>query len=147
MVQIQPSASAQPQSTSQLPQQVGCEGYEGLAPQEKIGVSELDIAVYVAFLLILRLYLQYCLNVLLPEAIRQILLWREGKRTSYELLSDAEEEALHKVGEEMLQKTDWVYDTMRMRESRLRVLMKGSAPETPVGGTRSRPSKRSIRHR
>jgi hypothetical protein len=149
MAQIQPSAPAQPKSTSQLSQQVGCEGYEGLAPQEKIGVSELDIAVYMAFLLILRPYPQYCLNVLLPEAIRQILLWREGKRTSYELLSDAEEEALHKAGEEMLQKTDWVYDTMRMRESRLRVLMKGNAPETPetTGGTRSRPRKRSIRHR
>lgn len=72
-----------------------------------------------------------------------MLLWREGKRTSFELLSDAEEEELYKVGEEMLQKTDWVYDTMRMRESRLRILTKGA--ET-VGGTRSRPRKRSGRH-
>jgi hypothetical protein len=89
------------------------------------------------------------MNVLLPEAIRQVLLWREGKRTSLELLSDDEEEALHKAGEEMLLKTDWVYDTMRMRESRLRSLVKGGVVQLPGAGvgTRSRPSKRPIRYR
>ena len=88
----------------------------------------------------------------MPEAIRQVLLWREGKRTSFALLSDAAEEALHKAGEEMLQRTDWVYDTMRMRESRLRMLMKVSAAHSPgkpgtSGGTRSRPGKPPFRYR
>jgi len=113
---------------SRPPPQIGCGPYEALATDEKLG---------------------YCMNVLLPEAIRQILLWRERKRTSLNLLSDEEEEALHRAGEEMLQKTDWVYDTMRMRESRLRSLMKGGSVELvgAGGGTRSRPGKRSIRHR
>ncbi|KAF8810728.1 Aldedh-domain-containing protein [Phlegmacium glaucopus] len=59
--------------------QQGCEAYELLSQFDKI---------------------EYCLNVLLPEAVRQILLWRSGKCTSIELLSSAEEEELYQEGQE-----------------------------------------------
>lgn len=102
---------------------------------------------------------QYCLNILLPEAVRQILLWREGERTSVALLSDAEEQNLYNIGETLLQKTDWVYDTMRMRDAKKRTLdirraaggggAKGVEGEgsTSMSGTKSRPRKGSVRYR
>lgn len=37
-----------------------------------------------------------------------------------ELLSQEEEQALHDKGEEMRRETDWVFDVMRLRTSRVR---------------------------
>lgn len=51
---------------------------------------------------------QYCTNVLLPEAILQLLLWRSGLRKSLELLSPSEEEELHSRAEEKAIEVDWV---------------------------------------
>ncbi|KAF5373738.1 hypothetical protein D9758_000910 [Tetrapyrgos nigripes] len=76
------------------PGQTGCPAYEALSTLEKLG---------------------YCTDVLLPETVIQLLLWRNGKRTSIELLSDEEENALHERGLELARETDWVFDIMRMR--------------------------------
>ncbi|KAG6873785.1 hypothetical protein C0995_011010 [Termitomyces sp. Mi166 len=80
-------------STSLL-RQYGCEAFEALSRSEKN---------------------DYCLNVLLPETILQILLWRTGERTSPDLLGDAEEATLHAKGLELLRASDWVNDVMRLR--------------------------------
>ncbi|KAK0441076.1 hypothetical protein EV421DRAFT_1711910 [Armillaria borealis] len=102
------------------PRQVGCERYESLSQLEKF---------------------EYCQNVLLPEAILQILLWKEGARTSVELLSDDEEQRLHKQGEALRRKTDWVFDVMHLRSQAARALKRkaGKSKLEKVGGTRTRP--------
>ncbi|PFH51715.1 hypothetical protein AMATHDRAFT_141912 [Amanita thiersii Skay4041] len=94
---------------TKMPRQQGCEAYETLSSVEKI---------------------DYCLNVLLPEAILQILLWRNGLRRAVELLSLDEEERLHDQGIQLLQVTDWVFDVMRLRNSRLRLLAKTESNES-----------------
>ncbi|TFK36333.1 hypothetical protein BDQ12DRAFT_736939 [Crucibulum laeve] len=76
--------------------QIGCEAYESLTGVEKV---------------------DYSVNVLLPEAIRQILLWRSGDRTSVDLLSPAQEHDLYKRGAALLNETDFVFDVMRLRRS------------------------------
>ncbi|KAF8969590.1 hypothetical protein BDZ97DRAFT_1794071 [Flammula alnicola] len=78
-----------------LSRQRGCKDFESLSPLGKV---------------------DYCVNVLLPEAVRQILLWRTGARTSMELLSPAEEQTLYEQGDTLLQERDWVNDIMRYRE-------------------------------
>ncbi|KAG5716404.1 hypothetical protein E4T56_gene5546, partial [Termitomyces sp. T112] len=77
-----------------LPRQYGSEAFEALSRSEKN---------------------DYCLNVLLPEAILQILLWRTGERTSLDLLGTVEEASLHAKGLELLRASDWVNDVMRLR--------------------------------
>ncbi|KAI0069834.1 hypothetical protein K474DRAFT_1670646 [Panus rudis PR-1116 ss-1] len=52
----------------------------------------------------------YCTNILLPEAVFQILLWRSGLRQSYELLSDGEEERLRELGMQKAQEGYWVQE-------------------------------------
>ncbi|KAJ7264951.1 hypothetical protein B0H12DRAFT_1101557 [Mycena haematopus] len=99
------------------PPQVGCPEYEQLQPLRKM---------------------DYCLNVLLPELLIQISVWRAGKRTSVELLSEQEEAELHEFGEQERSKTDWVFDVNRMRERKETELRKR---EIVVGGTTSRPKK------
>jgi len=60
---------------------------------------------------------QYCSDILLLEAIRQILPRRTSVRTSAELLGPQEEQRLYDEGEELLHETvDWVFDIMRFRE-------------------------------
>ncbi|KAG2154081.1 hypothetical protein DEU56DRAFT_952149, partial [Suillus clintonianus] len=93
--------------------------------------------------------LDYCVNILLPEAIQQLLLWRSGARTSAALLSHAEEERLHEHGAAKAQETDWVFDLLRLREAQARlwsVDLKSKGKEKDKGGevrggTRSRPRK------
>ena len=68
--------------------------------------------------------IQYMLDVLLPEAKRQILLWREGLRISTVLLNDEEEQKLYAKGQELLERTDWVRDAQRLRASKERRLKK-----------------------
>ncbi|KAK0196588.1 hypothetical protein F5146DRAFT_1012122 [Armillaria mellea] len=107
------------------PRQIGCERYEALSRLEKI---------------------EYCQNVLLPEAILQILLWKEGARTSVELLSDDEEQRLHKRGEALRRKTDWVFDVIHLRSQATRALKRkaGRSKLEKVGGTRTRPMYKMI---
>ncbi|KAF8643781.1 hypothetical protein AX16_008800 [Volvariella volvacea WC 439] len=76
------------------PRQRGCEAYEALTAGERLKV----------------------------EAVIQILLWRAGLRTHPGLLSEDEEQSLHDKGVELSKETDWVYDIMRLRESRIRQL-------------------------
>lgn len=63
--------------------------------------------------------MQYCLEVLLPETFKQILLWRTGERKSVEVMWDdvEEEKRLHERGERLLKETDWVMDVMRLRRA------------------------------
>ncbi|KZP10877.1 hypothetical protein FIBSPDRAFT_1051088 [Athelia psychrophila] len=108
----------------------GCEAYNNLPLIDKLG---------------------YCQNILLPEAVRQVLLWRNGKRTSWHLLSDAQEDELHRIGDELLNATDWVRDIMRLRESMVRTALK-KKPTTPdasepISGTRSRPNRAAVKYR
>ncbi|KAF7440270.1 hypothetical protein PC9H_000614 [Pleurotus ostreatus] len=106
------------------PRQRGCPQYEALSAREKI---------------------EYCLNVLLPESIIQIFLWKSGDRKCISLRSPEEEAALHTVGEEMRAKRDWVFDVMRLRdmhEHRRGVKRKRPVPEKDAvvegTGTRTR---------
>ncbi|KAG2350030.1 hypothetical protein BDR05DRAFT_1055574 [Suillus weaverae] len=96
--------------------------------------------------------LDYCVNILLPEAIQQLLLWRSGERTTAALLSHSEEERLHERGSAKAQETDWVFDLLRLREAQARLWgvdlkakgkEKGKGGETR-GGTRSRPRKATV---
>ena len=117
--------------------QHGCEEYESLSRLDKI---EVDLYPFkLLFIIIECLTWQYCLNILLPEAVRQILLWRSGKRTSMQLLSSEEEEDLYQEGQTLLNETDWVFDIMRYRQMKLRMLQS----KNPKGrnGTTSRPSR------
>ncbi|KAG6836876.1 hypothetical protein H0H93_001936 [Arthromyces matolae] len=91
------SASSHDIATN-MQRQYGCQAFEALSRSEKNDPAT-----------------QYCLNVLLPEAILQILLWRTGERTSFEILTDLEEAVLHGKGVELLKASDWVNDVMRLR--------------------------------
>ena len=92
------------------------------------------------------------MNILLPEAIQQVLLWRSGERTSAVLLSPEEEERLHKLGEAKAQETDWVYDLLHLREAQARlwgVDLKAKGKEKDKssdirGGTRLRPRRATV---
>jgi hypothetical protein len=89
---------------------------------------------------------QYCLNILLPETIQQLLLWRSGERTSAALLSLEEEQRLHDVGARKGTETDWVDDLMRLRAAQARLwgvdldkkVVVDKKVEAVQGGTRSR---------
>ena len=77
----------------------------------------------------------------MPEAILQILLWRNGYRTSAELLPEEEEKELHEKGEELLQERDWVYDVMRLRTLKVQQ-MKKSQPSLTRNGANGKTTKR-----
>ncbi|KAI0807816.1 hypothetical protein C8Q74DRAFT_1187467 [Fomes fomentarius] len=59
----------------------------------------------------------YCNNVLLQEAIFQILLWRTGHRKALGLLSPEEERRLHDIARKEGEKTNWVHDIIRLRQA------------------------------
>ncbi|TFK72767.1 hypothetical protein BDN72DRAFT_876324 [Pluteus cervinus] len=98
------------------PPQTGCPDFEALTILEKLG---------------------YCTDVLLPEAVIQILLWRSGNRKTMELLSDDEEQTMHDKGTELSKETDWVHDVVRLRESKKRRLEK-NAQRKGAGNGRAR---------
>ncbi|KAG6335164.1 hypothetical protein ID866_3926 [Astraeus odoratus] len=124
---VEPSCSGLSDDHGRLDsRQMGCGEFESLS-----GVEKLD----------------YCLNVLLPECIQQLLLWRSGARTSTELLSEEEEQQLHDLAARKATETDWVDDVMRLREAQARLrgvdLNKPGSQEQETkivpGGTRTRP--------
>lgn len=95
---------------------------------------------------------QYCTNILVPEAILQILLWRSGNRSSITVCSVEEEERLHHIGSILVQQSsDWIGDLLRQRDvlggkGRSKVI-KGGDERSKHGlmvdsGTRSRPKLR-----
>ncbi|TFK30246.1 hypothetical protein FA15DRAFT_663629 [Coprinopsis marcescibilis] len=78
-----------------FPKQTGSPDYERLSDVEK---------------------LDFCTNILLPETIRQVLLWRNGDRKSFELMSDEEEQQLYDRGQVYVDQRDWVCDVIRLRD-------------------------------
>jgi hypothetical protein len=121
------------------PRQKGSPAYERLSDREKLDVS--DFLHFVAEFLISNL--QYCTNILVPEAVIQILLWRAGKRTTVAVASDEEEEGLHKQGLELAHKLDWVNEIMQLRRTTGRSgnaqVVNKSVEMKIVGGTSTRP--------
>ncbi|KAJ7811592.1 hypothetical protein B0H14DRAFT_2859436 [Mycena olivaceomarginata] len=95
-------------SVQKPPAQVGCEAYEQLPLLRKM---------------------DYCLNVLLPELLIQINVWREGKPRRRRYM---------RLGETARSKNDWVFDVKRMRKLKEAELKNR---EVVVGGTSSRPKK------
>lgn len=90
---------------------------------------------------------KYASNVLLPEATYQLLLWRNGERTSFEILADAEESRLHEKGFQLAHQVDFVKSIERLRELKRRkefgkLANENSTPQKPppgvLGRTRSR---------
>ncbi|KAI0093757.1 hypothetical protein BDY19DRAFT_989301 [Irpex rosettiformis] len=78
----------------------------------------------------------YCTSVLLPEAILQILLWRNGERKAVDLLPPAEEKRLHCIAEQHASATYWVHDIVKLRhlaEGRLLPTVATSDPADPEG--------------
>ncbi|KAJ4487862.1 hypothetical protein J3R30DRAFT_3279495 [Lentinula aciculospora] len=114
------------ESSSKSERQKGCVLYENLTSLEK---------------------LSYCLNVLLPEAVFQLLLWRNGHRTSIELLSDFEEADLQEKAKKLAEETDWVFDIVRLREIKVRQLEKEASKVASASSrdSRTRTSSRSRR--
>ena len=95
---------------------------------------------------------QYCTNILVPEAILQILLWRNGDRSSTAVCSVEEEKRLHRTGLALIQQnSDWIGDLLRQRDvlgggGRLKVDKGGKERLKPAStvdsGTRLRPKLR-----
>ncbi|KAI9574204.1 hypothetical protein HD554DRAFT_2045299 [Boletus coccyginus] len=113
----------QPSKRSAL---VVCEEFETLS-----GVEKLD----------------YCLNILLPESIQQLLLWRSGERTSPTLFPPEEEQRLRDVAARKAAETDWVDDVMRLRAAQARLWgidLNKKAEVVQQGGTRSRPRRGTV---
>ncbi|KAG6829583.1 hypothetical protein H0H87_010824 [Tephrocybe sp. NHM501043] len=104
--------------SSASPRQYGCEAFESLSQPEKN---------------------DYCLNVLVPEAILQILLWREGERTSIKILDDLDETILYKKGLELLRASDWVNDVMRLRQALVGQLGKSRKNDGGKSKNKSKP--------
>ncbi|TRM59213.1 hypothetical protein BD626DRAFT_572800 [Schizophyllum amplum] len=77
------------------PPQQGSEAYESLSPLEKH---------------------EYIMNVLLPAAIQQLLIWRSGDRRSVALQSAEEEARLYELGIKKSQEPDWVVAILQFRD-------------------------------
>lgn len=95
-------------------------------------------------------HVQFCVNVLLPEMVIQLYLWRAKKRTTTALLSPAEEQAMHVEGEKLLAERDWVWDVINMRGMKTttvttKVQREPSLPEDGSGRRRIRSRARKNR--
>ena len=88
---------------------------------------------------------QYCVDVLLQEAIIQILLWRLGKRTAIELVSDEEEVKLRETGALVVAAKDFVIQIAALRKNAEAKLREKQAAMPIIGGTMSRPKKAVLR--
>ncbi|KJA24302.1 hypothetical protein HYPSUDRAFT_86247 [Hypholoma sublateritium FD-334 SS-4] len=106
-----------PLQPSARPRQRGSSAFESLSDLDKV---------------------DYCLNILLPEAVRQVLLWRNGSRTSVALLPPADEEALYEEGRGLLAETDWVNDVVRYRKMMQAILPKGKQSQAAAAAAGSR---------
>ncbi|KAI0748451.1 hypothetical protein C8Q80DRAFT_1270854 [Daedaleopsis nitida] len=70
--------------------------------------------------------LTYCNNVLLQEAILQLLLWRTGHRRALGLLPPEEEQRLHDIALKEGEKTNWVHDIIRLRQAAEKTMLPSS---------------------
>ena len=70
--------------------------------------------------------------MLLPEAILQLLLWRNGLRDTTDLLSQVEEERLHAKAQGLADATYWVHDIIYMKRSAARALLPQDLADDPV---------------
>ncbi|KAI0345095.1 hypothetical protein BDW22DRAFT_1353961 [Trametopsis cervina] len=70
----------------------------------------------------------YCTSILLPEAILQILLWRNGERSTVELLPPSEEARLHRIAERHASATYWVHDIVNLKRAAEGKLLPVSPP-------------------
>jgi hypothetical protein len=118
-------------------------------------VKHVFILLHLSYFLTPPYLLQYCSDVLQPEAILHLLGFREGvlKRDLSLPSPSAEEESLYKASSELLNKqptSQWIYDIMRTRDSMLErgKRVRGGRKELTtgrkkvddfIGGTRSRP--------
>lgn len=87
--------------------------------------------------------IHYCTDVLAHVAIIQILLWRNGERTTPQLLSDEEEQRLFDIGIELANQVDFAHEVQQLRETKVKMLETNSLPKLQSSstnrGTRSRP--------
>jgi len=89
----------------------------------------------------------YCQNILLREAVLQLLLWRSRQRNEPRLLPLEEEQQLHIAALAETEKPYWVHEVIRFKQaaegkmllSTRDALKPVSGPKFPSGGTRSRP--------
>ncbi|THH01653.1 hypothetical protein EW026_g1088 [Hermanssonia centrifuga] len=88
----------------------------------------------------------YCTSVLLPEAILQLLLWRNNLRRSPQLLSREEEEELHRQAEERASASYWVHDIVYMKRSAEGKTLPPYVSEPPDQATSSRGRRQLRRH-
>ncbi|OCH93846.1 hypothetical protein OBBRIDRAFT_885221 [Obba rivulosa] len=96
--------------------------------------------------------LTYCTDILLREAVLQLLLWRSRTRTAPELQAPEEEWRLHNIALQQAEETYWVHDIIRMKQaaegsmlppsSHSNIVTASSSRSSLAGGTRSRPSRR-----
>ena len=63
------------------------------------------------------------MNIFLPEAILQLLLWRAGLRAELELQSPEEEKRLHELAEEKAQERYWVHDIVLCKRGLSKTLL------------------------
>ena len=87
--------------------------------------------------------IKFCTDVLLKEAVIQLLLWRAGKRCSIDLLSETEELLLHESGSNLAGEFDIAHtiQDLRAKKEKILAVRMQSKQLTPTGGTRSRPRK------
>ena len=90
--------------------------FSGLDALEKITVRICPSHVWI-FTRLIKFDPQYCNNVLLQEAILQMLLWRTGQRTCLGLLPTEEEHRLHTAAIHESEKSNWVHDVIRRRQA------------------------------
>ncbi|KIY71041.1 hypothetical protein CYLTODRAFT_441539 [Cylindrobasidium torrendii FP15055 ss-10] len=115
-----PTPTKEPIPSNRGLRPLGCEAYEALDSRTKM---------------------DFCSNVILKQALKQVLLWRADSRRSAELLSDEKEEQLSEEAEKLLKDTDWVADLLNVRET---LATTGNSDlkqlkRTIVGGTKRRP--------
>ncbi|TBU35579.1 hypothetical protein BD311DRAFT_860098 [Dichomitus squalens] len=77
----------------------------------------------------------YCNNILLQEAILQLLLWRTGQRKVLGLLEPQEEERLHARATEEGDKTNWVHDILRLRQAVEKTMLPPAKPSSKRDGS------------
>lgn len=97
----------------QPPPQAGCDEYEHLSVREK---SSVRVLLFLC-LDVDNLPRQYCLDILLPVAIGQILLWRKGRRKSVALLSADQEQEMYDEAETLRREVDWVFEVYQLRKT------------------------------
>ncbi|KAL5511350.1 hypothetical protein ACEPAH_4566 [Sanghuangporus vaninii] len=87
--------------------------------------------------------IHFCTDVLLKEAVIQLLLWRAGRRRSIDLLSETEELLLHESGSNLAGEFDIAHTVQDLRAKKEKFLSTRLQSKQPIhaGGTRSRPKK------